>query len=251
MSGHNKWSSIKHKKAATDAKRGKIFSKIAREILVSVKAGGGDPEANIGLRAVIQKARAVNMPADNIERAIKKGTGEIESEVLEEITYEGYAPGGVGVVVEVVTDNRNRSTAEVRHAFSKHDANLAGQGAVTRSFQRKGYILVRRDTVEEDKLLEVALEAGAEDVKQDAGNFEVITEPGAFMGVVDALAAAEIPTEDAEVTLMPETTVPVTEKSKASSLLRFIDALDDLDDVQKVHANFEIDDELMAQLQEN
>jgi YebC/PmpR family DNA-binding regulatory protein len=250
MSGHNKWSTIKHKKGAADAKRGKIFSKIAREILVSVKQGGGDPSANITLRALIQKARGVNMPADNIDRAIKKGTGEIESEALEEITYEGYAGGGVGVIVEVVTDNRNRSTAEVRHAFTKHGASLAAQGAVSRSFNRKGYILTRADAVDEDRLLEVALEAGAEDVVRDGDNFEVITEPPVFMDVVDALQAANIPMEDSEITLLPETTVPVTDKAQAASLFKFIDVLDELEDVQKVHANFDVDDALMAELQQ-
>jgi YebC/PmpR family DNA-binding regulatory protein len=251
MSGHNKWSSIKHKKAASDAKRGKVFSKIAKEILVAVKSGGGDPAANITLRALIQKARASNMPADNIERAIKKGTGELESEALEEIVYEGYAAGGVAVVVEVVTDNRNRSTAEVRHAFSRYEANLAQSGAVTRSFQRKGYILVSADKIQEDDLLELALEAGAEDVGRDGENFEVTTEPAAYMAVMDALQAAGIEPEESEITLLPDTTVPVTDKAKASSLLRFIDALDELEDVQKVHSNFDIDDALMAELQED
>ena len=250
MSGHNKWSTIKHKKAASDAKRGKVFSKIAKEILVSVKTGGGDPAANITLRALIQKARAANMPADNIERAIKKGTGELESEALEEIVYEGYAGGGVAVIVEVVTDNRNRSTAEVRHAFTRHEASLAQTGAVSRSFQRRGYILIGADKIDEDQLLELALEAGADDVVRDGDNFEVITAPASFMAVVDALNKAGIEPEDSEITLLPDTTVPVTEKSKAASLLRFIDALDDLEDVQRVHANFDIDDALMAELQE-
>lgn len=250
MSGHNKWSTIKHKKAASDAKRGKVFSKIAKEILVSVKTGGGDPAANITLRALIQKARAANMPADNIERAIKKGTGELESEALEEIVYEGYAGGGVAVIVEVVTDNRNRSTAEVRHAFTRHEASLAQTGAVSRSFQRRGYILIGADKIDEDQLLELALEAGADDVVRDGDNFEVITAPASFMDVVDALNKAGIEPEDSEITLLPDTTVPVTEKSKAASLLRFIDALDDLEDVQRVHANFDIDDALMAELQE-
>jgi YebC/PmpR family DNA-binding regulatory protein len=249
MSGHNKWSTIKHKKAAADAKKGQACSKIAREILVAAKHGGGDPQGNITLRALIQKARAVNMPADNIDRAIKKGTGELESEVLEEITYEGYAQGGVAVIVECVTDNRNRSTAEVKHAFTKHGGSLAGQGAVSRSFSRKGFIIVQQSEVEEDRLLEVALEAGAEDVRSEDGTFEVFTDTGSFGAVMDALAGASIPTEDAEITLIPETTVPVTDSSQASSLLRFINALDDLDDVQKVHANFDMDDDLMAKLQ--
>lgn len=248
MSGHNKWSSIKHKKAATDAKKGKVFSKLAREIMVAVKQGGGDPAGNITLKAVIQKARSVNMPVDNIDRAIKKGTGELESEALEEVSYEGYAAGGVGVIVECVTDNRNRSTAEVKHAFNKFGASLAGQGAVCRTFDRKGYILVKGGKVDEDRLLEVALEAGAEDVEGDGEVFEVYTDTGSFDAVVDALAAAGIATESAEITLMPETTVPVSDKAQASSLLRFIEALDDLDDVQRVYANFDIADDLMAQL---
>ena len=251
MSGHNKWSTIKHKKGAADAKRGKVFSKLAKEILVAVKSGGGDPAANITLRALIQKARSVNMPADNIDRAIKKGTGELESEVLEEIMYEGYAGGGVAIIVEVVTDNRNRSTAEVRHAFSRYDANLAQSGAVSRSFQRKGYFLVGADKIDEDQLLELALEAGADDVARDGDNFEVTTEPASFGDVLEALQGAGVEPEESEITLLPDTTVPVTEKSKASSLLRFIDALDDLEDVQKVHSNFDIDDALMAELQED
>jgi YebC/PmpR family DNA-binding regulatory protein len=249
MSGHNKWSTIKHKKAATDAKRGKIFSKIAKEIMVAAREGGGDPAGNITLRSLIQKARSVNMPADNIDRAIKKGTGDLDGVVLEEMAYEGYANGGVAVLVEVLSDNRNRSSAEIKHVFSKHNGNLAGQGSVSRLFHRKGQIIINDTAVEEDKLMEVVLEAGAEDFSHEDGQFCIETDPAAFEDVLNALEKAGIEVEMSEVTKIPETTIPVTEKGPASSLLRFIEALEDLDDVGNVYANFDIDDGLMAEIE--
>jgi len=248
MSGHSKWSSIKHKKAAVDAKRGKIFSKIAREILVCARQGGGDASANPTLRALIQKARSVNMPTDNVERAIKKGTGELASEQLEEIMYEGYAPGGVAIVVHSLTDNRNRTTAEVRHLFTRHQGNLAGAGSVMRGFQRKGQIFVRTSAVDEDKLISVALDAGAEDVSTEGEVFQVLTGPSEFVDVAEAIQKAGIPVESSELALIPDTTIPVTDKSKAGAILRFIEALEELDDVQNVYSNYDMDDELMEEL---
>lgn len=249
MSGHSKWSTIKHKKAATDAKRGKIFSKIAREIMVAARTGGGDVDANITLRALIQKARAANMPGDNIDRAIKKGTGDLDGAALEEMAYEGYAQGGVGIIVEALSDNRNRTAAEVKHAFSKHGASLAGQGAVSRLFQRKGQIVVDAAAASEERLMEIAIEAGAEDLQQDGEQFILTTPPTEFMSVVDALEKAEIQMEGSELTLLSEDSIPVTDKSQAASLLRFIEALEDLEDVQNVYSNFDISEELLDSLE--
>ncbi len=249
MSGHNKWSTIKHKKAAADAKRGKVFSKIAREIVVAVQTGGGEEDKNPSLRLLMQKARSVNMPADNVERAVKKGTGELQDDVImEELVYEGYAPGGVGVVVLAVTDNKNRTAAEVRHAFTRHNNNMAGQGSVSRLFNRKGLIEIDAAKADEEKVMEIALEAGAEDMQSSPAQYTVTTDPSTYVGVVDALNNAGIEIANAEVTLLPETTIPVTDKSQASAILRFIDTLDELDDVQDVFSNYEIDDELMEQI---
>lgn len=246
MAGHSKWANIKHKKAAADAVKGKVFSKLAREIMVAARSGGGDLSANITLRALIQKARGVNMPADNIDRAIKKGTGELESAALEEIIYEGYAPGGVAVVVQALSDNRNRTASEVRHAFTKYGASLAGQGAVMRSFKRRGQFVVAAAAVAEDRLLELALDAGAEDVQRDGDYFEVLCEPAQFGALSDALAAAGIKPEQAEIALVPDSYTPVTDKDVASNLLKFIEAVEDLDDVQNVYTNLDIDDALMG-----
>ena len=248
MSGHSKWATIKHKKAATDAKRGKIFSKIAKEIMICVKGGGSDVSANITLRTLIQKARGVNMPAENIERAIKRGTGEIEGESLEEIMFEGFAGGGVALIVQALTNNRNRTVAEVRHAFTRFGGSMAGQGQVLRTFQRKGQILVNVADANEDKLMELVLEAGAEDMKNEEGQYEIITDPSQFGAVVEALAKAGIKTESAEVTMLPENYIPVTDKSKASSLMSFIEALEEMEDVQNVYSNFDIDPALMESL---
>ncbi len=248
MSGHNKWSSIKHKKGAADAKRGKVFSKIAKEIMVTVRASGSDPNSNITLRALIEKGRAANMPSDNIERAIKRGAGELEGEVLEEVTFEGYGQGGVGLVVQTLTNNRNRSAAEIRHIFTRHGASFAGQGSVLRSFQRKGDIMVDASKVEEDKLMELVLEAGAEDMTKEGDEFEVITDPSQFMNVVDALKKANIPMTQSEISLLPDTMIPISDKSKAEAMIRFIEELEDLDDVQNVYSNFDVDPSIAEQL---
>jgi len=248
MSGHSKWSKIKHIKAATDAKKGKIFSKLAREITIVVKAGGGDPQTNIALRTLIAKGRSANMPADNIDRAIKKGTGELQAEILEEVTYEGFAPGGVGLVVQVVTDNKNRSAAEIRHLFTRNGANMAQQGSVTRGFKRRGQIIVPSDKVGEDRLMELALEAGAEDLVQEDGTFVVSADPATFHGVVEALQKAGVPVASSEIGLIPDVYVPVADKSQASALLKFVDALEDLDDVQNVYTSADIDAKILAEI---
>lgn len=251
MAGHSKWANIKHRKARTDQKRGKIFSKIAKEIMVAARSGGGDINANITLRSLVQKARSYNMPADNIDRAIKKGTGEgSEGVVFEELIYEGYAPGGIAVLVCVLTDNKNRSAAEVRAVFSKNGGNLGSTGSVAHLFHRKGQIFVEESAVDEDTLLTLALEAGAEDMRQDGDSFEILTEPSQFMVVVDALSEADIPMPSSELTFMPELEVAVTDERQAQSIMRFVDLLEDLDDVQNVYANFNIDDALMDQLQD-
>lgn len=213
--------------------------------MICARQGGGDPGANITLRTLVTKARSVNMPADNIDRAIKKGTGELEGEAMEEVMYEGYAPGGVAVIVQVLTDNRNRSAAEVRHAFSKYNSSLAVQGSVSRTFNRKGVIRVLAEKIDEDTLLEQALEAGAEDMSHEDTVFEIITGPAEYPTVLESLQAAGVEVEDSEVTLLPETYTPVPDKGAASTLLNFVEALEDLDDVQNVYANFDIDDEIM------
>lgn len=249
MSGHNKWSTIKHKKAAADAKRGKVFSKIAKEILIAARQGGGDPAANITLRSLVAKARSVNMPADNIDRAIKKGTGELESAQMDEIMYEGYAPGGIAIIVQVLTDNRNRSAAEVRHVFTKFNGSLAGQGSVSRSFNRKGVIEVNADGVEEDALLEMALEAGAEDMTNEGDYFEVVTGPSEYNDVLAKLESSDVPVQSSDLTLVPETYMPVTDLGQARSLINFVEALEDLDDVQNVYSNFDFPEEVTAKLE--
>jgi len=244
MAGHSKWANIKHKKAAADAVKGRVFSKIAKEIMVAARQGG-DPSANITLRALIQKARGVNMPADNIDRAIKKGTGELEGQVLEEIIYEGFAPGGVSIIVQSLSDNKNRTASEVRHAFTKHSGSLAGAGSVMRGFKRRGRFVLAAAAVNEDKLLEVALEAGADDVQRDGDFFEVVSEPNQFGAISDALAAAGFKPESGEITMIPDNYVPVNDKAQAAQLLKFIEALEELDDVQNVYANFDIPDDLL------
>lgn len=250
MAGHSKWANIKHRKGAADAKRGKVFSKIARDITLTARSGGGDPDANITLRALVSKARGVNMPADNIERAIKKGTGELKEDVVfEELTYEGYAPGGFAIVVEVVTDNKNRSASEVRLCFTKAGANFSTQGSVTRSFQRKGIITILAEGQDEDTIMEIALENGADDVITDEERFTVYTTQGDFQAVVSAFTTAEIPLESSEVELIPDAYSPVDKTEKARKLLKFVDSLEDLDDVQDVWHNFEFSDTVLAELE--
>jgi YebC/PmpR family DNA-binding regulatory protein len=249
MAGHSKWANIKHKKGKADAARGKVFSKIAKEIMVAASAGGGNVDDNISLRALVQKAKSVSMPKDNIERAIKKGTGELEGGKLEEGSYEGYAAGGIAVVVKVLTDNKNRSASEVRQVFKKAGANMAEQGAVSRMFQRKGQIFIDKALTDEDSLMDLALEAGAEDLKTDGEQFEVITEPVDFDAVSEAITAAGIEMAESAITMIPDVVTEVTDVDKAHSIMRFIDALEELDDVQDVYSNFDISDEIAAQLE--
>ena len=245
MSGHSKWSSIKHKKGAADAKRGKIFTKLIKEITVAARMGGsGDPDANPRLRTAILAAKAENMPKDNIERGIKKGTGELEGVDYEENTYEGYGPGGAAVFLESLTDNKNRAVADIRHIFSKCGGNLGENGCVAWMFDKKGYIIVERSAIDEDSLMEVALEAGAEDVREDDSNFEVITAPEDFEAVKAAIDEKEIPCLDAEVTMLPQTATSLQGK-EADQMIRLMDMLDDCEDVQKVYTNADIPEELV------
>ncbi len=245
MSGHNKWSTIKHKKAAADAKRGKAFTKLIKEITVAARMGGGDINANPRLRLALINARSENMPKDNIERAIKKGTGELEGVSYEEIVYEGYGPGGAAVMVESLTDNKNRTVAEIRHGFSKCGGNLGASGCVAYLFDKKGYLAVEKSAVEEDRLMEIVLEAGAEDVRDDEDSFEVICAPADFEAVKAAVDAAEIPTVEAEVTMLPSTTCELKGK-EAEQMVRLMDLLEDHDDVQKVYTNADIPEEMMG-----
>lgn len=248
MSGHSKWKTIQHKKGAADAKRGKIFSVLSKELTVTARQGGGDPDVNMSLRAVVQKARAANMPADNIDRAIKKGTGDLQGTVLEEMVYEGYAAGGVGVIVKALTDNKNRAVAEIRHIFAKHNCSFANQGAVSRSFTRVGQIVVDAEGVEEEKLMDIILEAGADDMKKEDGRFEITTDPAVFTDVLGALEKAGMTPLDSEVGLVPDVSVPIADKGIAASVMKFVDALEDSEDVQNVYANFDIQDELLEEL---
>ena len=246
MAGHSKWANIKHKKGKADAARGKVFSKISKEIIVAASLGGGNLEDNIQLRALVQKAKSVSMPKDNIDRAIKKGTGELEGGRLEEGSYEGYAAGGIAVVVKVLTDNKNRSAAAVRHAFTKAGANMAEQGAVSRIFQRKGQIFIDKNQVDEDMLMEIVLDAGAEDFKTDGEKFEVITNPADFDFVSDSIIQASINMETSEISLIPELVNEVSDIDQAKSIMKFIEALEEIDDVQDVYSNFDISDEVAA-----
>lgn len=243
MSGHSKWSSIKHKKAATDSKRGKIFTKLIKEITIAARMGGGDPDANPRLRTAIGAARAENMPKDNMERAIKKGTGELEGVNYEEVTYEGYGAGGAAVFIESLTDNKNRTVADIRYIFSKAGGNMAENGCVAYLFDKKGYLVVEKSVVDEDTLMETALDAGAEDVREDGENFEVITEPGDFDGVRDAIEGAGIATIAAEITMLPQTVTPVAGK-EADQMVRLMETLEDCDDVQKVYTNADLPDDM-------
>ena len=247
MSGHSKWSTIKRKKGALDAKRGKIFSRIAKEITVAARIGGGDATANPRLRTVLLAARAENMPKDNIERAIKKGTGEIEGVSYEEMRYECYAPGGVALIVDTLTDNKNRTVGEVRHILTKNGGSMAEAGAVIWNFDQKGRIVVDATDKDEEALFDSALEAGAEDVSVDGGECEIITDPTELHAVAAALEDAGIEPKEAKLTMLPKTTVDVDEKT-AAQILRCLDAIEDNDDVQDVYGNFDISDEVMAAL---
>jgi len=244
MSGHSKWASIKHKKGAVDAKRGKVFTKLIKEITVATRMGGKDPEANARLRAAIAAAKAENMPKENIERGIKKGTGELEGATYEEAMYEGYGPGGVAVLVEVLTDNRNRAVAEVRHLFERHGGSLGAAGCVAWMFSQKGLIVLPKDQTDEEKLFEVALEAGAEDIKEEEKEFEVITEPSLFEQVKTAIEHTGLTYALAEITMIPQTTTTLEGKN-AQQMLTLMELLEDNDDVNHVYANFDIPDEVM------
>jgi YebC/PmpR family DNA-binding regulatory protein len=247
VSGHSKWATIKHKKGKTDAKRGKLFSKLSRAITVAAREGGGDPAMNISLANAIEKAKAESMPKDNIERAIQRGTGGGEGEQYESITYEGYGPAGVAVIVEVLTDNRNRSAAEVRNIFSKHGGSLAQPGAVAWVFERRGSIVIDATRYGEDEVMTAAIDAGADDVQQDGDQFEVLTQPAELAAVRDGLAAAGIEFESAELTMVPKTTVKL-EENDARKTMKIMDALEDSDDVQEVYANFDIPEEVLEAL---
>jgi len=246
MSGHSKWSQIKHKKANTDAKKGKSFTKIVKEITVAARSGGGDPEGNPRLRLAIDKAKEVNMPSDNIKKAIMKGTGELPGTTYEESIYEGYGPGGAAIMMEVMTDNKNRTVSEIRHILSKNGGNLGEAGCVSWIFDKKGYILVEKTKVDEDALMSIVLDAGAEDMKNDPKeeSYEIITTPETLEVVKDAIKNNKIDVSLAEVTMLPKNYVPL-EGPAAEQMLRLIDGLEDHDDIQNVYANFDVTDDSM------
>jgi YebC/PmpR family DNA-binding regulatory protein len=248
MSGHSKWSTIKHKKAAQDAKRGKAFSKIIKEVTVAARIGGGDLAANPRLRTAIAAAKAENMPKDNIERAIKKGTGELEGANYEEVTYEGYGPGGVAILVETISDNRQRTVADVRHLFAKRGGNLGEPGSVAWIFEKKGFILVEKDKADEETLMAIALEANAEDIQEQESEWEIYTAPESFEDVKSALEANSIPVLTAEITRLPSNTVNIEDEKQASQLLILMEALEENSDVQNVYANFDIPDEILEKV---
>ena len=241
MSGHSKWATIKHKKGAADARRGKVFTKLIKEITVATRIGGGDPDANPRLRTAIAAAKAENMPADNIKRAIQKGTGELPGSVYEETVYEAYGPGGVAMILEVATDNRNRTLSEIRHIFSKHGSNLGESGCVSWMFSKKGYIVVEKQKADEETLLNLITEAGAEDMGEDGSNWEVFSPPDKFHQVVERLKSANIATAAAEISMIPQSYVKLTGK-QADQMLRLMEELEDHEDVQHVYANFDIEE---------
>lgn len=248
MSGHSKWATTKRHKASVDAKRGKIFSVISKEITLAARDGGKDPEFNPRLRTLITKAKQSNMPADNIDRAVKKGTGELGGVIIEELLYEGYGPGGVGLIVEVTTDNKNRSASDVRSTFSKGGGNLAGAGAVAFNFKRKGQFLLAKEKIGEDALTELALENDAEDVVVEVEHFEVICETAHYDQIADALSKSEISPDSSELAYIPDNVVQVTEEDMARKILKLVDNLEDLEDVKAVHGNYDIDDALLESL---
>jgi YebC/PmpR family DNA-binding regulatory protein len=241
MSGHSKWATIKHKKAATDARRGKVFTKLIREITIAARVGGSDPDSNPRLRTAVAAAKAENMPNENVTRAIQRGTGQLEGEQFEEVYFEGYGPGGVGMLVQVVTTNRNRVVSEIRHLLSKHGGNLAEAGSVGWMFHRKGQIVVPKGQTTEEKLMGIVLDGGAEDLRDDGSSWEVVTPPEAFETVRDALAAAGIKPATAELAMLPQNYVKLT-GAAAQQMLKLVEALEDHDDVQHVYANFDIDE---------
>jgi YebC/PmpR family DNA-binding regulatory protein len=246
LSGHSKWSSIKHKKGAADAKRGQLFSKLSRAIIVAAKQGGGDPANNLALQNAIEKARSYSMPKDNIDRAIAKGSGaDADADAFETITYEGYGPEGVAVIVEALTDNRNRTAADVRHLFAKHGGNLGTTGAVAWQFDRRGVVVVPAEGADEEELLLAAADAGADDISRDGDVFEVTSAPESLAAVRAAIEAAGFTVDNAELALVPKTTVTIDDETKARQVMRLIDALEENDDVQDVYANFDIPDRVL------
>ena len=245
MSGHSKWATIKHKKGALDAKRGKIFTRLIKEITIAAKLGGGDPDGNPRLRGAIAAAKAENMPNENIKRAIQRGTGEIEGVSYEEITYEGYGPGGVAIIVDVLTDNKNRAVSEIRHAFSKNGGNLGAEGAVAWMFSTKGVITVPKSAASEEKITEIVLDAGAEDLSDQGESWEILTDPKDFEAVTNALKAAGLASETAEVTKIASTYTKL-EGTQANAMIRLLETLEDLDDTQNVYSNFDMDEAPVA-----
>ncbi len=247
MSGHSKWAKIKHKKEGTDAKRGAAFSKVIREITAAAKDGGGNTETNIRLRAAIQRAKGINMPVNNVENAIKKGTGELPGVTYESTNFEGYAPGGVALLIEVLTDNKNRTTAEIRNMLSKKNGSMAGAGSTAWIFTKKGYISVAKEKIQEDQLMDIVLEAGAEDLKSEGDSYEVTTPPSALEAVKAALDAKKIPMQTAEMTMLPASTVKV-EGDAAKQVLSLMEELEEHEDVQAVYANFDIPDDVLEKV---
>lgn len=247
MSGHSKWATIKHKKAATDAKRGKTFTRIIKEIMIAARAGGGDPDANPRLRKAITDAKAVSMPADNIKRAIMRGTGELEGGQIDEVTFEGYGPGGAAVLVQVATDNRNRTVSEIRHVFSKNGGNLGEVGSVAWMFERKGQIVIEKDKAGEDQLMNLVLEAGAEDLRDEGETWEVISAPEMHDAVLEAIQKAGISTVSAEIAMIPKNLTKLEGKN-AAAMLRLSEALEEHDDVQNVYSNFDVDEKELEAL---
>ena len=245
MSGHSKWSTIKRKKAANDSKRGKVFTKILKEVTVAARLGGGDPDGNPRLRTALQEARANNVPSDNIDRAIKKGTGELEGVSYEEIAYEGYGPAGVAILVETMTDNKNRTVSEVRHMFSKHGGNLGENGCVNWMFDKRGYFLIESEAMDEEAFMELALELEVDDVATDKGGYEIFTSPSDYHAVKESLVAREVPVAVSELAMLPQNYVEVPE-DKVPQVMRIMEALEELDDVQNVWSNVNLDDGLVA-----
>ncbi|HEX7962218.1 MAG TPA: YebC/PmpR family DNA-binding transcriptional regulator [Terriglobales bacterium] len=247
MSGHSKWATIKHKKGALDAKRGKIFTRLIKEITVAAKAGGGDVDSNPRLRTAVAAAKAENMPADNIKRAIQRGTGELPGALYEEITFEGYGPGGVALIVQVTTDNRNRTVSEIRHMFGKNGGNLGETGSVGWMFHKKGYIVIPKTAAKEDDLMGIVLEAGGDDIRDDGENWEVMTEPAGFEAVLNAIKQAKIETTMAEVSLIPQNYIKL-EGNAANQMIRLLEAIEDHDDVQHVYSNFDVDQKQLEEV---
>jgi len=251
MSGHSHWAGIKYKKAAADAKRGKIWSKVSRMIIVAAKAGGGDPAANLSLRYAIDKAKAANMPKDTIEKAIKKGTGDIEGVSFVEVQYEGYGPSGVAIMVEALTDNRNRTTPEVKRIFERHGGSLGATGCVSWMFSKKGLITVNTAEVDEEQLLEIALNAGADDMQNTGEVYEITCDPAAYERLKETLKEKEIPTQVAEISMVPQNTVPINDPAAAKKIISLMEGFEDHEDVQNTYANFDIPDEVLSEVAGN